>query len=132
MHIHIKKHVSGQKTDKIMHMGNNKEDRLEQILRLREYQQNNARDVNVMAGIISPCGEYSDSRTEEEDQDQTKASGRIFRKLRLVLCLLLFGAVWIYHFQLEPEDGTFTKKLQSSIQLDYSGQVVDFVKNIII
>lgn len=115
-----------------MRKGIDKDNRLEQILRLREYQQNNARDVNVMAGIISPDGGYPDNQTDGQDKDQTELSGKIYGKLRLVLCLLLFGAVCMYHFAIEPKEGTFTNKLKATIQTDYSDEIIELVNNIII
>lgn len=115
-----------------MRKGIDKDNRLEQILRLREYQQNNARDVNVMAGIISPDGGYPDNQTDGQDKDQTELPGKIYGKLRLVLCLLLFGAVCMYHFAIEPKEGTFTNKLKATIQTDYSDEIIELVNNIII
>jgi len=109
-----------------MHKTISRDEKLDQIMRLREYQQNNASHVNTMAGIVTPKA-YSDDETQ--DKDQTGIPNTFFWKLRLVLCLFLFGAFCMYHFTMEPEEETFTKKLQAAIQVDYSQKVIDFVKD---
>lgn len=105
-----------------------RDEKLEQIMRLREYQQNNSTHVNTMAGIVSPeegCGEASN----QESADGPEAYHGFYGKLRLVLCLLLFGFLCMYHFKMEPEDGTFTKELQAAVRMDYSQKVIDFMKD---
>lgn len=102
-----------------------RDEKLEQIMRLREYQQHNATHVNTMAGIVSP--ELTYTANDTQGKDQTGVSS-LFGKLRLVFCLLLFGALCVYHFTIEQEEGTFTKMLQTEIQRDYSDNVIDFVK----
>lgn len=109
-----------------MHKTLSRDEKLDQIMRLREYQQNNSNHVNTMAGIVSPNANTDD---EIQDKDQTGISNALFWKLRLVLCLILFGALCMYHFTMEPEEGTFTKNLQSAIKVDYSEKVIDFVKD---
>lgn len=104
-----------------------REEKLEQIMRLREYQQNNASHVNTMAGMITPNAGYLNDETQ--DNSQTGISYLFGRKLRLVLCLLLFAGVFLYHITIEPEEGNFTSSLQSAIRLDYSDKVIDFVKD---
>lgn len=94
-------------------------------MRLREYQQSNATHVNTMAGIVTPKAAYT--QDEIQDKDQTGVPS-FYGKLRLVLCLFLFGALCMYHFTIERSDGTFTKNLQTEIRRDYSDNVVDFVK----
>ncbi|MBP3458472.1 MAG: hypothetical protein J6K58_04625 [Lachnospiraceae bacterium] len=109
-----------------MHKTLSRDEKLDQIMRLREYQQNNSNHVNTMAGIVSPSANTDD---EIQDKDQTGIPNALFWKLRLVLCLILFGALCMYHFTMEPEEGTFTKNLQSAIKVDYSEKVIDFVKD---
>lgn len=109
-----------------MHKTISRDEKLNQIMRLREYQQNNTSHVNTMAGIVSPNAYTED---ETQDKDQTGIPNTLFWKLRLVLCLVLFGALCMYHFTMESEDGTFTKNLQSAVQVDYSQKVIDFVKD---
>lgn len=105
-----------------------RDEKLEQIMRLREYQQNNSTHVNTMAGIISPDENYN--RNEMKDgTDQPEAYNGFYIKLRLVLCLLLFGFLCMYHYKMEPEDGTFTKELQAAVRIDYSDKVIDFMKD---
>lgn len=104
-----------------------RDEKLEQIIRLREYQQNNSTHVNTMAGIVSPdegCGEAS-----LDGADRPEAYNGFYVKLRLVLCLLLFGFLCMYHFKMEPADGTFTKELQAAVRIDYSDKVIDFMKD---
>lgn len=109
-----------------MHKTLSRDEKLDQIMRLREYQQNNSNHVNTMAGIVSPNADADD---EIQDKDQTGIPNALFWKLRLVLCLILFGTLCMYHFTMEPEEGTFTKNLQSAIKVDYSEKVIDFVKD---
>lgn len=104
-----------------------RDEKLEQILRLREYQQNNSNHVNTMAGIISPDEGYGEA--SQEGADRPDAYNGFSIKLRLVLCFLLFGFLCMYHFKMEPEDGTFTKELQAAVRIDYSHKVIDFMKN---
>ncbi len=96
-------------------------------MRLREYQQNNSTHVNTMAGIISPDEGYDEA--SQDGADQPEAYNGFYLKLRLVLCFLLFGFLCMYHFKMEPEDGTFTKELQAAVRIDYSDKVIDFMKN---
>ena len=35
----------------------------------------------------------------------------------------------MYHFKMEPDDGTFTKNLQTAVRIDYSQKVIDFMKD---
>lgn len=104
-----------------------RDEKLEQIMRLREYQQNNSTHVNTMAGIISPDEGYDEA--SQDGADQPEAYNGFYLKLRLVLCFLLFGFLCMYHFKMEPEDGTFTKELQAAVRIDYSDKVIDFMKN---
>ncbi len=102
-----------------------KDEKLEQIMRLREYQQNNMTHVNTMAGIISPEAAYAQDETQDKNQTGVPS---FYGKLRLVLCLLILGAVYLYHYTIERPEDTFTKTLQSEIRRDYSDNVVAFVK----
>lgn len=104
-----------------------RDEKLEQIMRLREYQKNNTSHVNTMAGIVSPNASYREE--DMQNQDQTGISAKIYGRLRLVFSILLFGILCIYHFTIEPEDGTFTKNLQAAVRTDYSNQVIDFVED---
>lgn len=105
-----------------------RDDKLEQIMRLREYQQNNSTHVNTMAGIMSPDGGYGEGSVGEGGEGPEAYRG-FYGRLRLVLCLLLFGFLCMYHFKMEPEDGTFTKELQAAVRIDYSDKVIDFMKD---
>ena len=102
-----------------------RDDKLEQIMRLREYQQNNMTHVNTMAGIISPEATYAQDETQDKNQTGVPS---FYGKLRLVLCLFILGAVYLYHYTIERPEDTFTKTLQSEIRRDYSDNVVAFVK----
>ncbi|MGN0132932.1 MAG: hypothetical protein ACI4AA_10860 [Lachnospiraceae bacterium] len=110
-----------------MHKTLSRDEKLEQIMRLREYQRNNASHVNTLAGIASPGNAYTDEETP--NQDRTDGKSRFYGRFRLVLSVLLFGALCMYHFTLESENGTFTKNLQTAIQRDYSHKVIDFVED---
>jgi hypothetical protein len=85
-------------------------EKLEQVMRLQEYQQNHTAD-------------------ETQDKEQAGFSNHFYRKVRLVFCLFLFTMIFLYHFMMEPEEETVTKELQTAIQKDYSEQVIDFVKD---
>lgn len=105
----------------------NRDEKLEQVMRLREYQKQNASQVNTMAGIVSP-----DTACQEGDiqnQDRTDFQNKPRMKFRLALSVLLFLALCGYRFAAKPEDGGFIKKLQTAVRTDYSGQVIDFVEN---
>lgn len=115
-----------------MHKTISRDEKLEQILRLREYQQNNAAHVNTVAGILSPHEGYGEGNGDaygQEGADQPEAYNGFYGKLRLTLCLLLFGFLCMYHFRVEPLDGTFTKELQAAVRMDYSHKVIDFMKD---
>lgn len=105
-----------------------REEKLEQIMRLREYQQNNKNHVNIMAGIMAPDEGYGEAYDREGGEIPETYNG-FYGRLRLVLCLLLFGFLCMYHFKLEPKDGTFTKDLQAAVRIDYSDKVIDFMKD---
>ena len=105
-----------------------RDEKLEQIMRLREYQQNNSTHVNTMAGIVSPDEGYGEALGQDGEKQPESYNG-FYIKLRLVLCLLLFGFLCMYHFKIEPEDGTFTKELQAAVRIDYSDKVIDFMKD---
>lgn len=104
-----------------------RDEKLEQIMRLREYQKNNTNHVNTMAGIVSPNASYRED--DMQNQDQTGVPNKVYGRLRLVLSILLFGILCMYHFTIEPEDGAFTKNLQAAVRTDYSDKVIDFVED---
>ena len=104
-----------------------RDEKLEQIMRLREYQKNNTSQVNTMAGIVSPNTSYKEE--DMQNQDQTGIPNKVYGKLRLVLSILLFGILFLYHVAMEPEDGMFIKNLQAAVRTDYSDQVIDFVED---
>lgn len=104
-----------------------RDEKLEQIMRLREYQKNNTSQVNTMAGIVSPNTSYKEE--DMQNQDQTGIPNKVYGKLRLVLSILLFGILFLYHVAMEPEDGTLIKNLQAAVRTDYSDQVIDFVED---
>ena len=106
----------------------NRDEKLEQIVRLREYQKNNTSHVNTLAGIASPNMTYTD--TEMPAGERTGYRGRLYGKLRLALSLLLFCILCLYHFTLGSEKDTLVKNLQDAVRADYSVKVIDFVKDI--
>lgn len=103
-----------------------RDEKLQQILQLREYQQNNANHVNAMAGMTE--GDSYDGEGEQ-DRDQTGLSGSFYGKLRLILCLIIFVFLFIGKQTAETDEYTILRDLKEAFSVDYSHNVIDFVQD---
>lgn len=109
-----------------MSRSSNRDEKLEQIMRLREYQKNNAGRVNAMAGIVSPA---DNQECGQPDREHAGASYRRYGWLRLAFSAFLFLLLCACHFKSEAADGALLQKLQAAVRTDYSDQVIDFVED---
>ncbi|MCH5280238.1 MAG: hypothetical protein J1E61_02125 [Lachnospiraceae bacterium] len=103
-----------------------RDEKLQQILQLREYQENNTSHVNAMAGIAE--GDSYDGEGEQ-DHDQAGLSGSFYGKLRLILCLVIFAVLFIGKQTTGADEFTIIDDLKEVFSVDYSHNVIDFVQD---
>lgn len=103
-----------------------RDEKLQQILQLREYQQDNASHVNALAGITE--GDSYEIEGEQE-HDQAGLSGSFYGKLRLILCLIIFVALFIGKQTAGTDEYTILSDLKAAFSVDYSHNVIDFVQD---
>ena len=103
-----------------------RDEKLQQILELREYQQNNASHVNARAGITE--GDSYDGEGEQ-DHDQAGLSGSFYGKLRLISCLIIFAVLFIGKQTAGADEYPVINDLKEALSVDYSHNVIDFMQD---